>query len=470
MKVKKTYYIMEAPSNCGAHYDCWKEITQGLKAKGWKASSPKKSGIILLKECCMTTDEIDRAIKDLVGLAKKQVQAEIFLGECLSRTKAFVEAAKSKLPDLKLHTFTSPQEFFQQLEENYEEPKEPILSIVGDNAAVINIANGCNRKCSFCKVAYMDFPLECVPLETILQKIEMAKAKGTRKVVLNAMNSTQYYDKGCRFHDLLEAVLEIPNVYYQVNGIVMAELTDKALELLRSPRFFGVQMEVQSFIPEVRKYMNVGEISTERILHIFAQLRGKHITSNLIAGSYREKDKTFQEQLDLIQEHNLFFLSITYLVPTPGTPLATMNNPTHSQTQERMIKATRVLGKMRSDLAKEMLGKEQTCMVISEDMKGSIMLLAENGVFIRTRGIKLHMGQILNVVPKYLEGLFAGENQLLIVSTEEEKKQFDEEMMWNIACAMGQEQLQHAPAIEPFNRVDLSLKAYCEKKFTEEMK
>ncbi len=98
------------------------------------------------------------------------------------------------------------------------------------------------------------------------------------------------------------------------------------------------------------------------------------------------------------------------------------------------------------------------------------MLLAENGVFIRTRGIKLHMGQILNVVPKYLEGLFAGENQLLILSTEEEKKQFDEEMMWNIACAMGQEQLQHAPAIEPFNRVDLSLKAYCEKKFTEEMK
>ena len=71
---------MEAPSNCGAHYDCWKEITQGLKAKGWKASSPKKSGIILLKECCMTTDEIDQAIKDLVGLAKKQVQAEIFLG------------------------------------------------------------------------------------------------------------------------------------------------------------------------------------------------------------------------------------------------------------------------------------------------------------------------------------------------------------------------------------------------------
>lgn len=474
MNVKKTYCIVEAPSNCGGHYDCWQEITKGLKAKGWHlSSSPKKSGIILLKECCMTTEEIDRAIKDLAGLAKKKVQAEIFLGECLSRTRAFVEAASKKLPELKLHTFTTPQEFFQTLEETYEEPEEPTLSIIGDNAAIINIANGCNRKCSFCKVAYMDFPLECVPMEMILQKIEMAKARGTRKVVLNAMNSTQYNDKGKRFQDLLEAVLKIPNVYYQVNGIVMAELTDRAVELLRNHRFFSIQMEVQSFIPEVRKYMNIGEISTERILYIFEQLRGKHITSNLIAGAYREKDRTFQEQLDLIQKHNLFFLSITYLIPTPGTPSATMNNPTQSQTQERMIKTTRLLSKMRSDLAKEMIGKEQTCMVVSEDTHGSTMLLAENGVFIRTKTAnKLYMGQVINIVPRELEGLFCGKNQLMILSTEEkaEEKKFDEEMMWNLLCTLGQGKLEGSSMTEGFNRSDLSLEAYCEKKFTEEMK
>lgn len=30
MNVKKTYCIVEAPSNCGSHYDCWKEITEGF--------------------------------------------------------------------------------------------------------------------------------------------------------------------------------------------------------------------------------------------------------------------------------------------------------------------------------------------------------------------------------------------------------------------------------------------------------
>ena len=101
--MKKTYCIVEASSNCASHHDCWKEIIGGLKANGWHSSSnPKKSGIILLKECCITTKEIDRAIKDIVNLAKKGVQGEIFLGECLSRTKSFIEVVKSMLPQLKL--------------------------------------------------------------------------------------------------------------------------------------------------------------------------------------------------------------------------------------------------------------------------------------------------------------------------------------------------------------------------------
>lgn len=473
MNVKKTYCIVEAPTNCGAHYDCWKEIISNLKAKGWhQSSNPKKSGIILVKQCCMTTEEIDRAIHDIAGLAKKKIQAKVFLGECISRTKDLVEAAREKLPGLKMYTFTTPQEFFQQLEESYEQPETPTLSIIGDNSAIINISNGCNRKCSFCKVAYMDCPFESIPLEKILQKIEMAKSKGTYKIILNAMNSTQYNDNGKHLDDLLKAVLKIPGMYYQVNGIVMAELTDKALDVLKDPRFFSIQMEVQTFIPEVRKYMGVGEIPTERILYIFEQMRGKHITSNIITGFYRERDKSFKEQLDIIRENNLFFLSVTPLVPTPGTPAAKLNNPTTSQMHSHCLEIAHLLSTMRSTLAKEMIGKEQTCMVISEDPSKRPMLLAENGVLICSNNPALKMGQIVKVTPKQIAGLFCGDNQLLILSVEENTKQeFDEQIMYDVLYAMAQGKMSESGMpTESFNRNDLSLKAYCERKFVEEMK
>ena len=151
-------------------------------------------------------------------------------------------------------------------------------------------------------------PFSSVPLELILQKIEQAKAKGIRKIVLNASNSTQYNDNGRHFQELLEAVLAIPDVYYQVNGITMVELTDNTIEILKNPRFFCVQIEAQSFIPEVRKYMGVGDISIERMLFIFEQMKGKMILSNLIVGFYKEREKNFQEQLKLIQEKKFFFL------------------------------------------------------------------------------------------------------------------------------------------------------------------
>jgi len=132
----------------------------------------------------------------------------------------------------------------------------------------------------------------------------------------------------------------------------------------------------------------------------------------------------------------------------------------------------RLLNKMRSDVAKEMIGKEQTCMVISEDSIKGPMLLAENGVFIRSNDPTLRMGQTLKVVPKRIEGLFCGENQLLILSVDDEKteQEYDEEVMWNLLYSMGQEKLAQTKMTEGFNRSDLSLRQYCEKKFAEEMK
>ena len=58
------------------------------------------------------------------------------------------------------------------------------------------------------------------------------------------------------------------------------------------------------------------------------------------------------------------------------------------------------------------------------------------------------------------------------MSTEEkkDKKEFDEEFMWNMLCAMSQDKIAKDNMMERFNRTDLSLKEYCERKFTAEMK
>ena len=105
----RTYCIIEATSNCGAHYECWQKITKRLEAEGWrKTKKVRSSGIILVKQCCMTTEELNEAMDSLVQLSKEKVQGRVFLGECLSRTKELVEVVKKKLANLKIFQFTTP--------------------------------------------------------------------------------------------------------------------------------------------------------------------------------------------------------------------------------------------------------------------------------------------------------------------------------------------------------------------------
>jgi len=471
--MQKTYYIVDGSAQCGIHYEAWQEITDRLKEEGWhEVHNPKKSGIILLKQCCMTTDEISETIKILAGLKKKNLQCKIFLGECISRTKALVEVAKEMLPTLKLYTFTTPREFFEQLGEPYEKSETPILAVAADNSAIINISYGCNRRCGFCKVAYMDYPFWCVPMEEILQKARMASEQGIKKVVLNAMNSTQYNDSGKKLQDLLKALLGIPGVYYQLNGIVMADLTDEMLDLLRDERFICLQMEAQSFIPEVRERMGVGKLSPERMLYIFKQLEGKWIFSNIMTGYHRENDANFKKQLEIIEENNLFFFTVNFLVPTPGTRAASLNNPTQSQALERLIDLSNVLANLRKKLAEDMIGKPQTCMVVSKQPKGQYLLLAKNGVVITMDSGDLSIGQSVTVTPKHIMSLFGGSDQVFTLTTEEKtaKQEFDEAAMCEMMFNIMKKEMARKKTKEGFNRTDMTLSEFCRGKFAQELK
>ncbi len=74
-----------------------KRSQSGLMQKaGEKTNKVRSSGIILVKQCCMTTDELNEAMDSLVRLSKEKVQGRVFLGECLSRTKELVGSSKKR--------------------------------------------------------------------------------------------------------------------------------------------------------------------------------------------------------------------------------------------------------------------------------------------------------------------------------------------------------------------------------------
>lgn len=465
-----TYCIVGSKPECSMHIECWNEITEGLKALGYKKqSNVKNSDIILFRHCLMTSEEIKEALLELKDLSKKNPKGKVFLNECLSRTSELVETLKMSLTNLKIYQFTTAKEFFEALGQKYTKKEELHLLVDEDKGAIINITDGCKMKCTFCKLRYMDYEFVSFPFDEILAKVTLAKERGYRKVTLNAMNSTEYNYHGKTFQDLLKALLEIPDMLYQVNGIVMAELTDEALEVLTDKRFFCVQMELQSLIEDVREKMQVGKLSQEKILHIFDKMKGKYIVSNVMVGYCREHDKNFAEQLRIIEENNLFFLTVNNLVPTPGTKSSLMLNPSIDTANLRMAILAGVLTKLRRKIADSMIGKEQNGLVIHVFKDGSSMVLCDTGVLLHNTMGKFEVGQNVTVVPRSIKNFFDPHNQYLILSTENANPDMlkmvnaEEKLMLSMQDFIKMKNSSSNETIPNFNNNPISLKEYCKR-------
>lgn len=416
--MSRTYCIVGEELPCPSHLKCWKTITDGLSKMGYVLSGNiRKSDVILVRHCCMTSAEIEEVICDVKKLCKSKACGKVFLGECISRTDALTNAIRLHLPDLKIFCFTNAEEFFDALGEGQYDEDELSPIVLEDGSAVVSVTCGCNMKCTFCKTSYMNYEFSSTPFEEILAKVNNARKLGYKKVMLDAMNITEYSYDGKGLADLLYALIKIPDVIYQVNGIVMAELSDEALNALQNPRFYCVQVELQSFIDGVRQKMGVGRLPVHRILSIFKALQGKYIISNVMVGFCREHDESFKQQLRIIEENNLFFLTVNNLVPTPGTKSSQMANPSVDTANLRMAQLTRLIMILRKNVADGMIGTQQKCTVIYNTLGNASLALAKNGVLIHVAGDNSQIGTEIKVMPRSVKNYF-GVQQAMILSTE----------------------------------------------------
>ncbi len=83
---------------------------------------------------------------------------------------------------MKIFQFTTPEEFFNQLGEAFEEtsitptilPKTVVPSLIFHMVATESV--------HFRKVAYMDYKLQSVPMSEIIEIVELARQQGVKEL------------------------------------------------------------------------------------------------------------------------------------------------------------------------------------------------------------------------------------------------------------------------------------------------
>ncbi len=284
-----------------------------------EVADPKRADILMVNFCAMSAENLDgfeQFRRRITQYKKKNPKLKILAGGCV---EGLSEKKDLSFADAIFHHQGEVAALAALLGKETQPALAPLIS---SGAATINIAQGCNRRCSFCKVHYLDhMRLTSRPIEEILDLAQQAIAKGTHTIVLTAENSTEYgIDLGTNFQTLLKALLALDGLrILNIYGLCLDEVTPNLLQILKHPKISTIQLEVQSLDDQIRKNMNLRK-SRDEALAILSALSNKFLISNLMVGFPGHSINEFNREMRQIHAHHLYFLSLDPYDDTPGAP------------------------------------------------------------------------------------------------------------------------------------------------------
>ncbi len=353
---------------CPSHMRDW-TIIKGAIPNFEEVSSMYAADIVIVYLCAMSQmhfDYYDVILGKISALKKAKPHVKTFVGGCAFGLEDFDLTLEPYLDSID-YSFVKSDMAKVVLEAlKLKDNTKSAAPYIEDNTASIQISSGCRRKCSFCKNNYLKNDLVSIPREQIFADIEEAVLnQKILHISLCGENTTEYgidlYGKAQLQWLIRDTLKFFPAIkILDIYGMTLDEMDDSLIEyIMREPRIQRIQVEVQSFIQDVREKMKL----TTTALHakqVYETLRQKKdVVSQVIVGHPGETDENFNEMMEYILNTNAFSLGVVPLVVTEGTPCANMVCPPSDVVLRRRKRLEKRSETMRTSWAKNIIDSKQ---------------------------------------------------------------------------------------------------------------
>lgn len=252
------------------------------------------------------------------------------------------------------------------------------FAIPDSTRAYVKIEDGCNNFCSYCTIPYTRGIARSRPKEEIINEIKNLVEKGYKEIVLTGIHLAHYgVDlKNCSFSDLVEKIVNIPNLYrVRISSIEESEIDDKLIELLKNHSNIAnhLHMPLQSGSKTVLKRMcrkyNVDDF-VNKVKKIRKVRPDISITTDVIVGFPGETEKEFEETYNFIKKINFSELHVFPFSAREGTKAYEMENQVPPEIKtERVNKLLKLSGKLQKNYRDKFIGKEMEVILEERNRK-----------------------------------------------------------------------------------------------------
>ena len=212
--------------------------------------------------------------------------------------------------------------------------EEHRLVPAGEISSYIKIAEGCNKRCTYCIIPYIRGNYRSIPMETIVKEAEELAKQGTKELLLVAQETTLYgvdiYGKKA-LPDLVHELSKISGIeWIRLLYCYPEEITDEIIEAIKNEKKvchyidLPIQHSSDAILRRMARKTNQAELR-ERIAKLRKEIPDITLRTTLITGFPGETEEDFKELYNFVDEMEFDRLGVFTYSAEEGTPAAEMD-------------------------------------------------------------------------------------------------------------------------------------------------
>ena len=331
------------------------EIMLGLLSKeGYMITNElSEADYAIVNSCCFIGDAKEESINTIIEIGELKKEGKLkglIVTGCLAQryqsmitdelpeadavigTTAY-DSIVSAIAEIKAKNGLPDKSLFIEDLERLAGGEEHRLVPAGEISSYIKIAEGCNKRCTYCIIPYIRGNYRSIPMETILKEAEELAKQGTKELLLVAQETTLYgvdiYGK--------KALPELVHELSKISGIEWIrllysypeEITDEIIDAIKNEKkvCHYIDLPIQHSSDRILKRMarktNQAELR-ERIARLRKEIPDITLRTTLITGFPGETEEDFKELYNFVDEMEFDRLGVFTYSAEEGTPAAEM--------------------------------------------------------------------------------------------------------------------------------------------------
>ena len=352
--------------------------------------SQEEADIILINTCCFIGDAKEESVNTILEMAEEKKEGRckaLIVTGCLAQR--YREEILTEIPEVDAILGTTSWEEIGSVikrllgggEEHLScfhdlgELPAPARRVVttGGYYAFLKIAEGCDKRCTYCIIPYLRGPYRSVPMEQLLEEARGLAEGGVRELILVAQETTLYgvdlYGEKS-LPKLLRELAKIPGLYWiRIQYCYPEEITEELIQVIKEEEKVCHYLDIPIQHASDRILRRMGRRTTrreitERIGRLREAIPDIALRTTLISGFPGETEEDHEELLSFVDEMEFERLGVFPYSPEEDTPAYSYPDQIPDEVKNRRRDA---IMELQQEIAfarcQEMKGKILTVMI-----------------------------------------------------------------------------------------------------------